>query len=149
MSDKENNKLKRIGNTILPEWVPEAPITGRLSAMARFGFTSSGTIEHATETAQRVFTAVVPERGDLRPYSKALLKQARKLPDHDIDLIIHSETTLCSQFGLEVEQLTEEEAVIALERLLRSRAGKRGIRKGVALGAIPVALLWALEKFAG
>ncbi len=148
MSD-ENKKLKKVGDTIVPEWVPEAPVTGRLMAMARFGFTASGTIENATETAQKVFTAVVPERGDLRQHSKALLKQAKKLADHDIDLIIHSKTTLCSHFGLDRGELTEDEAVIALESFLRSRAGKRGIWKGVALGAIPVALLWALEKFAG
>ena len=149
MSDKENNKLKKIGDTIVPEWVPEVPITGRLRSMSKLAFTASGTIENATETAQKVYAVVVPERGDLRQHSKTFLKQSKKLADYDIDLIIHSETTHCSQFGLEVGQLTEEEAVIALESLLRSRAGKRGIWKGVALGAIPVALLWALEKFAG
>ncbi len=148
MSD-ENNKLKKIGDTIVPEWVPEVPITGRLKAMSKLSFTNSGTLANATETAQKVYAAVVPERGDLRPYSKAFLKQAQKLPDHDINLIIHSKTTLCSHFGLDRGELTEDEAVIALESLLRSRTGKRGIWTGIALGAIPVALLWALEKFAG
>ncbi len=149
MSDKENNKLKKIGDTIVPEWVPEVPITGRLKAMSKLSFTASGTIANATETAQKVYAVAVPERGDLRQHSKVLLKQAKKLADHDIDLIIHSKTTLCAHFGLDRGELTEDEAVIALESLLRSRAGKRGIWKGVALGAIPVALLWALEKFAG
>lgn len=150
MSD-ENNKLKKIGDTIVPEWVPEAPVTGRLKAMAKLGFTftGSGTVKNATETAQKVYDVILPERGDLRPHSKAFLKLAKKLPGHDIDLIIHGKETHCSQFGLDLGQLTEDEAVIALESLLRSRAGKRGIWKGVALGAIPVTLLWALEKFAG
>ncbi len=145
----EEYKLKKVGDTIVPEWVPEAPITGRLKALTKLGFTANGTVENATATAQRVYDVILPERGNLRPHSKAFLKQAKKLADHDIDLIIHSETTCCIDFGLEIGQLTEDEAVIALESLLRSRAGKRGIWTGVALGAIPVALLWALEKFAG
>ncbi len=124
MSD-ENNKLKKIGDTIVPEWVPEVPITGRLKAMSKLSFTTSGTIANATETAQKVYAVVVPERGDLRPYSKAFLSQAKKLPDHDIDLIIHSKTILCSHFSLDRGELTEDEAVIALESLLRSRTGKR------------------------
>ena len=145
----EHDKPKEVGGTIVPEWVPEAPITGRLTAMARFGFTSSGTIEHATETAQKVYDVVLPERGNLRPHSQAFLKQAKKLPDHDIDLIIHGEETHCSQFGLDLGQLTEDEAVIALESLLRSRVRKRGFWAGVAAGAIPLMILWLLDRIFG
>jgi len=149
VSDEENNKPKNVADTIGPEWVPETPITGRLKAMTKFGFTASGTIENATEAAQKVYDVVLPERGNLRPHSKAFLKQAKKLPDHDIDLIIHGKETHCSQFGLDLGQLTEDEAVIALESLLRSRARKRGFWAGVAAGAIPILILWLLDKIFG
>ena len=89
-------------------------------------------------------------RENLRADLKLFLQQARKLSAYDLDLLVRCERTQTSDFGLVRGQLTEKEAVTALQSLLSKRARKRDFLNGVALGGVPVPLLlWLLEKFGG
>ena len=148
----KKKRFTRVGDTIKADENGEQPPGGRIihadpaqlrikAHPATITFTSSGTLQAATTSAQQMFAIVVPERGDLTHPTKELINAAKKMDEAVVKTAMASETMTFADIGLGTGVLTDRETHIALETYFEIKARRLGFWQGVLVAAVPSLLL--------
>lgn len=150
----EKKRFTRVGDTVKADEKGEAPPGDRIIHVdparlhikahpATITFTTSGTLQAATMSAQRMLALIDPQTPDMTAEMETFIKAAKKKDEVHVKTIMASKNMTFASIGLDTGALTEEDGKLTLEHYYEHNAKRIGFLHGVVYTAIPSLLLGA------